>query len=76
MLKWKFLDFHLCQSPLFLSLGTTEKSLVVFFTHSHDVFICIDKIPLLSSRLNNYSSLTLSSYVTFSNPFSIFVASH
>lgn len=72
-----FLCFSLCPLPLVLSLGTTEKSSVLF-AFSLQVFIHIDKIPLslFFSRLNIPSSLSLSLHARCSSPLIIFVALH
>ena len=59
MFKWNVFYFSLCPLPLDPSLGTTEKSVSVFFIASHQVFMCIDMTPrsFLFSMLNSPSSL-------------------
>lgn len=65
MLKLNFLDFHLCPSSLFLLLGTTEKSLAVFFTGSHHIrypFFKVKKIMALLASPQHLCGLSLASF--------------
>lgn len=59
MFRGNILCFSLCQLPLVLSLGTTEKNLAR--TSLHSSFRYLYTFSLLFSRLHSHSSLSLSS---------------
>ena len=73
--KWNFLDFSLCSLPLVLSLSAVEKSLAPSsYSFPSDIYThWQDPLPpsLFLLRLNNPSSLSLSSYNRCSSLFII-----
>lgn len=74
----KFSVFQCVPTALVLLLDTIEKSLVPSSLLLHQIFIHLGKIPfsLLCSRMNNPSSLSLSSYDRLSKPIITFVTLH